>query len=289
MERGPERATQAAQIFACGDSFVSGDGRVWWSHRAIEPWPSRLRLPGFDGVRVVNVGARRAKTSNLGWLDAPGQLVGEVPPGHGNLQLAHPAVGRTTDLVLVCVGGNDAGFAYLLWKASRLSGPWDGAEAEIARRVENTREGIGNVFRSLRLLAPNAAVVAIGYPHAVPTLARSQRCPWLSVWWSHRGQDLINLAADMTNEVTAQLADREGVHFLDLRGVFDGHEACGRDGEWVRGPVAGWLPGMRGPSLHPTAEGHRQIALAVERFLAARVGEHRALTPHGLPANPAPR
>ena len=63
-------ATQAA-VFACGDSFTSGDGRVWWAPGQVIPWPARLKVPGFDGVSVTNVASRRAKCANVGWLVGP--------------------------------------------------------------------------------------------------------------------------------------------------------------------------------------------------------------------------
>ena len=86
---------------------------MWWSRRQITPWPARLKLPGFVRVGVTNVAARRATTGNLGWLDHTGQLVGQIQPGQGALQLEHPALTKS-HLVVTAVGGNDAGFVYLL-------------------------------------------------------------------------------------------------------------------------------------------------------------------------------
>jgi len=216
-----------------------------------------------------------------------GELQGEVQAGRDALQLAHPAL-PSADLVVVTIGGNDAGFARLLWKASRLAGPWPDAEQDIITSIRRARDGIARVFSSLRKLAPDAMVLAVGYPNVVPEDRERQRCPWLWIWWSHRGQDLIRLAAEEMDRVLDEVAREQGIHFVDLRTAFSGHEACAPD-EWIRGPVAGWLPGVRGPSLHPNGRGHEAIAGAISAHIARQLKTASDLTPRGLPANPQPQ
>lgn len=107
-------------------------------------------------------------------------------------------------------------------------------------------------------------------------------------------------AADSLNAMIRRAAARAGVHFVDVLGVFEGHDPCSSD-PWVYG-----LEGKPGSeffahsnrSFHPTEAGHAGYAGVLARYIAERQGAYFdswdprrsgvGLTEAGLPVNPAP-
>ena len=99
--------------------------------------------------------------------------------------------------------------------------------------------------------------------------------------------------------------DAPRIHFVDIRGMFEGHYACGDrivehhedaqggsgtagvDGLWINGVVGDSIrndfPPNSDRSFHPTAAGHQAYATALGEFIRDRIRSGARLTDAGLP------
>ncbi|MBN6034447.1 SGNH/GDSL hydrolase family protein [Amycolatopsis sp. 195334CR] len=157
-----------------------------------------------------------------------------------------------TNVVTVSVGGNDAGFVDVMTDCTLGS---DQAcvdrVAEAKAYVNGTLPGLLNgVYTKIKQKAPNAKVYVLGYP-------RFYKVPGsCNVGLSDTKRAAINSGADTLASVTSARASSAGFTFVDVRGVFTGHEICAADR---------WLHSLTWPveeSYHPTANGQKLGYLA---------------------------
>ena len=156
------------------------------------------------------------------------------------------ALGPSTRLVSVTVGGNDTGFAGVM-AACVLS-----SEERCLERIGSARSYGGTtlpglldrLYAAIRAAAPDARVVVLGYPRLYRLGAD---CP---IGLTPARRRALDGAADDLDAVIAARAAAHGFHFGDVRPAFAPHTICS-DGTW-------WLHGLTLPvqeSYHPTAEG----------------------------------
>ncbi|MFR9799435.1 SGNH/GDSL hydrolase family protein [Streptomyces sp. MS06] len=151
----------------------------------------------------------------------------------------------STGLVSISIGGNDAGFADVMTTCVLGSDSTCLSRIDTARAyVTSTLPGkLDNVFSAIHSRAPNARVVAIGYP-------RFYELGNFCIGLSGTKRSAINDAADLLDSTIAQRAAAHGVVFGDVRTTFSGHEICSGS-SWLHS--LNWL--NIGESYHPTASG----------------------------------
>jgi hypothetical protein len=163
----------------------------------------------------------------------------------------------STGLVSISAGGNDAGFADVMTTCVL------GTESACLSRVQQARTYVSNtlpgrldaVYDALRVKAPAAHVVVLGYPRFYQL---GTTCAGLSA----TKRTAINNASDLLNEVTAKRAADHGFTFGDVRTTFTGHELCSG---------SPWLRSLTYPvyeSYHPNASGQSGGYLPVFRAAA---------------------
>lgn len=151
-----------------------------------------------------------------------------------------PVLDETTDLVTVGVGGNDEDlFVSLLQRCFADADPeapgspcTDLVGDDVDRVLPIVATNVGRLLDAVVEAAPNARVVAVGYPAIVPA---DGTCP-----------DLLPIAAGdypLVERITTGLSDAlragaetRGLDFLDLAGPSRGHDVCA-DEPWVNGAV----------------------------------------------------
>lgn len=260
------------QYIAFGDSFVSGVGAsdVQWepcgTSRAA--WPYRVQ-EGLQIPELVFAACSGATTQDV--------------LGTGRLQMAAqlsqlPAAGELDSaLITITIGGNDIKLDERLAKClngsqpSSSLGSLSGACGDLKELLDTATTVVNDAlapsldetFKTLREAAPNATIVAVGYPHLVD--ANGPMCDaTLTGKLIDRGnRGRMNELADAINAQIAASAARAGIASVtdDVVAAFAGHEACSAD-EWIVSPDATLRTGNLGVA-HPNETGHQVYANAV--------------------------
>lgn len=155
------------------------------------------------------------------------------------------AVTATTDLVTITVGGNDTGFSPVLTTCSTAAA--DETCAQAVRAGEGVARfalpvGLAADYGAIRLRAPQARIVVLGYPWLFDETPDCAGVP------DQARRVLLNGGADTLNASIRRTAARLGAEFVDVRPAFEGHGVCSAD-PWINGPAAAG-------AYHPTARGY---------------------------------
>ncbi|MER7251793.1 SGNH/GDSL hydrolase family protein [Kribbella sp. NPDC000426] len=169
----------------------------------------------------------------------------------------YDALGPTTDLVTVAIGGNDTGLVAAALSCINLLPPpagtsckdrfTAGGQDQLAARIAATAAPFGQALDRIHQLAPNARILVTGYG----TYIRPNGCyPVIPVW--PVDANYLQATIDHLNTMLATQAAAHGAMYVDLRTPSIGHDACA--------PVASrWLEGLIPTSaaapLHPSAKG----------------------------------
>ncbi|GIJ49145.1 lipase 1 [Virgisporangium aliadipatigenens] len=230
---GQRRYSADFNYMAIGDSFSSGVGTSAFDRSSRECLRSGYAFPRLLAERLPDLRLRHLACSGAGVADV---IVRQVPQ-----------LDRRTELVTVTAGGNDVGFTPTLAQCffgTAAACRWAAGGSSLrARRALPPR--LAQLYRGIRAAAPDATVVALGYPRLfAPTGSLGLRI-------GPERRAAINGVADQLAEVQAQVAESMGIRFVDVRTAFSGHEA-GSSTPWIN-PVR-----MRAlsHSIHPNARGH---------------------------------
>jgi hypothetical protein len=255
-----EFGINAGAFVALGDSYSSGegvppfiagtDGPGDYCHRSSQAYSEVLGT--IYGQMPLFYACSGAVTS-----DITSTFHGTEPP-----QITRPGIDRSTRLVTMTIGGNDAGFADTLkacieqkLKADAFNaaiGPvarWlglgrDPSCAHSSNFTSSVNTRIDNVFwpvKSTELSIMSAvdpektSVIVAGYPHLFPSSSSEQGCLGLSIVLTKDDMNYMNGAGDRLIAVLQQAAGEAGVNFVDVRGAFAGHEICASGGSYLNG------------------------------------------------------
>nr|WP_301539767.1 SGNH/GDSL hydrolase family protein [Nocardioides sp. zg-DK7169] len=242
---------------ALGDSFTSGPLIPTNDHaggclRSDHNYPSLVAQEA--GLELVDVSCSGARTADLTGT----QTV------FGN---AHPpqldAVDPDTDVITVGIGGNDEDVASLLFGYCASLGAADptgtpctlqdsAQPVPMAARLQTVRTNLDAAFAEIRERAPEAEVIAVGYPQLLPAQGscpdRLPIAPGDYAW--ARG-----LNAEL-NDAVADAASRAGFDFVDMWAASEGHDICAAE-PWVNGAASDPEAAL---AFHPFAVYEREVA-----------------------------
>ncbi|HZO35732.1 MAG TPA: SGNH/GDSL hydrolase family protein [Solirubrobacteraceae bacterium] len=227
-------ATAGDRYVALGDSYSSGLGTGAYTDAAC----------GRSSLAFPAVVARERPGTQLAFAACSGARTTDVLAR----QLA--ALRPDTTIVTITVGGNDAGFADVLRECAKPSWLSDCAGRVRAAQafIRDTLPGrLDALYARIRLLAPQALGVAVGYPR----LFSGRDCNLLT-WFSADDRARLNTTAELLASTIRGRARARGLAFADPIPAFTGHAVCDRDP---------WLNGLSTPlteSYHPNAAGQRQ-------------------------------
>jgi lysophospholipase L1-like esterase len=242
-----------------GDSFAAGGGAPPYDpaaggcFRSTRSWP-RLLEADLDDLTVVD-------DRSCGGAGTD-QLVGPWPERQQPPQITAAGEGADADLVLLTVGGTDAGLASVLATCvTEDCGGVTSSAAARAARTNLTRRLVEEVYPALQAAYPGARIIHVGYPLV---LARPGVAPVGCPWLTSDDQDAALAATDAVDGAITQavaLAAEAGVpvEHVDVTRALDGHELCTAD-PWVN---AAGTPDQ----LHPLGSGYDAIARAVAAAL----------------------
>jgi len=243
---------------ALGDSYSSGTGtRTYLSdgtscQRSVYAYPSLVAS---------------SKGYALTFRACSGATVADVT----NLQLS--ALSTGTAYASITVGGNDAGFAQVLTEcakpawASNCNAAIDRAQSIINNQLPAR---LSTLYAAIRSRAPQARVVAAGYPR----IFNGEDCNAFT-WFSPAEESRLNATADLLNAKVQTAARGAGLMFSSPTPAFSGHAVCD-DVEGLNG-----LSNPTAESYHPNRLGHASgYAQLVGSTLAGSTVRVGALTTH---------
>jgi lysophospholipase L1-like esterase len=157
------------------------------------------------------------------------------------------ALTRSTTLVSITIGGNDAGFSRVMETCVLHSTSTCLSAVATARDfVLHTLPALlRNTLQAIHAAAPNARIILLGYPELYD-LSKSRSCIGLST----RDRIALNDGADTLDNVLQAAAAAGHAVWADVRGQFSGHEICD-SGSWLHSVNLFALSS----SYHPTAAG----------------------------------
>ncbi|MGW6442717.1 golvesin C-terminal-like domain-containing protein [Lentzea sp. NPDC055074] len=282
-------------------------------HRSVHSWSRQVKLPG----RTLSVGQQAdswdqtldyhstacsgARTDNV-LPSATANAWGRAGTGSYRelSQLDRGFVDADTTTVAVGIGGNDAHFTDVLRKCSiesphplddcqhmQMAGEdWVGGGAPVAvtlgsavRQVikERVKPSVDTLLREIRVAAPNARIVVMGYPRLFPP--GGPRDPGCAVFPGLSSFDMtfMNNMADLLNDalhelVTLMVHGDRRILFSDPRDEFELENACTHnpDHQTIHQVVVDKTLGedpnatVSAQSFHPKISGARNYADAFE-------------------------
>jgi lysophospholipase L1-like esterase len=281
------------RIVALGDSFISGEGAKRFfaetnrkgsecrRSSSAHPWLVAKRL-GFGLTFVACSGATTEGLLTKGDQNEPAQLtaLAAVP---------NPAV------VIVSIGGNDAGFGGIVQTC--LTNDCTRQSNTYLDKLLAVENNLVVAYSKTRAAAPNATIFALTYPNplgadksCLPTVSNTE---WL---W------LRDTFIPALNASIRRAAEQAGVNVIDIRDAFNDNRLCEK-GKPTAFNTLKWGRVANAPlrdlkkhfhnSFHPNEIGHQFIARTVQANIELRTGNPEpqqsiAFAPPPEPSPPPP-
>lgn len=258
----------ATGLVALGDSFSSGHGAAPYDpatvglgntcFRSPSAWPlllaRKLRVPagsvacnGARAPEVVTSDLRRAEVERR------------------TSQIAR--IGGDPELVTITIGGNDVGFSTVLRRC--IAGDCEESYAKpdggdvLDDRIAVLERELPSTYEAIKLAAPRAQVVVVGYPRLFPR-AVPRRVPGdCAAWDRFRPNEILylNRLTRRLNAAIARAAAARLVTYVGVGDAFEGEElrCTGRSLVHRLRLTLGWPP-YRLDSFHPNNAGHARLA-----------------------------
>jgi hypothetical protein len=181
------------------------------------------------------------------------------------------ALGSTTQVVSVGIGGNDNGLfldTLLSCGAEDLVFPFgtpckDTYGSKLAAEIAADGPVIGAALQQIHVLSPAAKVFVVGYPDILP---QSGNC-WPTVPLTTGDVAYLNGVEQELDAMLSSEAAANGAGFINTYTPSIGHDACKKLGtRWVE-PV---LPESDAFSVHPNEKGMEADAADVEAAMRAQ-------------------
>ena len=232
---GAGRTATGYSYVALGDSYSSGVGTASYTldsgcKRSVYAYPY-LYTQKHPGTSLTFAACSGAKTSNL-------------------LATQMQAVTSATTLVTMTIGGNDIGFANLIYQCtlSNCSAALDSTRANLETKLGAPLDTVYTTVKARA--APGATIIVLGYPRVFS----SAGC-FGTLGISSTERTKANALSDALDRVIATHAAADGVTYktaIDTAiGTFNGHAVCSS---------SPWLNGLNllstGESYHPNRTGH---------------------------------
>lgn len=254
-ESPAEPGSGVASYVALGDSYTSAPfvpqtDVAGGCLRSDRNYPSQVAEA--LGAELTDVSCAGADTSDV----RSAQLDGVAPQARA----LRPGI----ELVTVSLGGNDGGvFSTLVGQCGRSGAATvscDGSlldaatEERLRQRLQRTSDDLTRVLRLAARRAPDARVLAVGYPTIV---AAGEGCDALPLSAQSRAA-AARLNTEL-NEAVSTAARRAGATYVDVAAATVDHGICADD-PWVNGAVTDQ---QRALAFHPFAAEQRAVADAV--------------------------
>jgi hypothetical protein len=228
---GAGPAATGISYSALGDSYSSGVGTNSYTldsacKRSVYAYPY-LWAQKHPGATLSFVACSGAKTSDV--------LANQIQ-----------AVTSATSLVTMTIGGNDIGFANLIYQCTLAdcSAALDSTRANLETTLGTALDQVYTTVKSRA--ATGATIIVLGYPR----IFSGAGC-FGTLGISATEEAKANALADALDQVIATHAAADGVTYKSAISAFTGHAVC----SW-----SPWVNGLNlfntGESYHPNRSGH---------------------------------
>lgn len=199
------------------------------------------------------------------------------PQGTNGPQL--DALGRSTDLVTVQMGGNDIGFSSIIGTCVALSSQdlsgspcrqyYNASGVDrLTLNILDTAPKLARVLRAVHDRAPHARVLVVGYPDLLPD--DGSGC-YPSVPFAAQDFAYLRDVGKRLNLMMRTVARFNRAEYVDTYKPTIGHDMC-------KAPADRWIEPLRPASpaapAHPNAKGEAAMAQAVLKRLSKGGGHH---------------
>lgn len=250
-----------ASYVALGDSYTAGPlipeptGSPAGCLRSTHDYPADV-VAAIGVSSYANVSCSGATTADM--THPQSVTLGTNPPQFG-------ALGSSTTLVTIGIGGNDIGFYNIVKTCAEesLTNPFGspckshytaGGTDQLARAVQNLAPKIGSVLRGIHARAPGARVFLVGYPVILPNSGNG--C-WPLVPVSFGDVPYLRGVELKLNVMLASEAAANGATFVNTYADSIGHDACQAPGtKWMEGLI----PTSLAAPFHPNQLGEEHMA-----------------------------
>ena len=255
---------------ALGDSYASGVGAPPYAKGTDVQVENGNKCKRATAAYAHQVADKTGKTLDFGacagaWTK---HFYEARTPWKEPAQLDH--LDASTGLITFSIGGNDAGFAKILSECTtQLPFSNCSSEKELTEPVDSTIDALAGrgkqtgvysydtIMTDIATRAPNATVVAVGYPRMFPRQGgKGGPAPGRCQGLTKVDQRWVNARTNELNTAFKAAAQRHGYQFTDPSGSFTGHELCGQQSSWFQGLTDGGR-------FHPNADGHKAMAASV--------------------------
>ena len=259
---------------ALGDSYTSGPGLpAQLGPQTTPPAPAACQRSSDNYPTIV------AKSLGIAVDDVSclGASTKDVDASQGSgIPAQLSALGPSTSLVSLGIGGNDLGFSSVVANCASVT-PWGATKVgwscrshytvngvdELVSMVHQVGDRVAALLTDVRSLAPQARVFVVGYPDIVP--ANGSGC-WPMLPFSSPDLDYVrSIEADL-NDTLSRDASAAGDGYVNMATPSAAHNACtSATTRWVEPivPSPGTFP------LHPSAVGMAGMARVLEGAIAS--------------------
>ncbi|MFE2358196.1 SGNH/GDSL hydrolase family protein [Streptomyces parvulus] len=271
----------AGVIAAAGDTFEEPrDG----CERTDRSYPQVIDRDLGSLFELTNVSCCAATIENV--TSRAQSPIGRNVPGNPDPDYPFPpvppqseAVQPGTDLITVGVGGNTLGFADILTKCLELSQNGGGGTpckndlaAGLPARLAKVRSEYDQMLTVLHERAPQAKILAVGYPTVIPKDTSTCTPNNWEQFGSITQGDLNWLRTEVLEPLNKAIEKSTGTldaaSFVNLYDSSQNHSVCDSR-KWMEGIFT--LPAHLS-LVHPNASGHRNAADHVEEAMLDVVG-----------------
>jgi lysophospholipase L1-like esterase len=268
-------------VVALGDSYTAGD---------LLPLSLRGAPPGcLRSSRGYAVQVAKALGASASFVEAAcsgagvKEMTGSQPTYLGTNPPQLSALASDDSLVMLTLGGDDMGFLHVLDTCMKLSvtdldgSPCQnhftsGGTDQLAARVAAEGPRLTLVLNAIRVRAPHARVLLVGYPDVFPLRGGC----WPAVPITDGDIAYLRGIGMKLNAMLSGVAATTGVTFVDTFTPTAGHDFC--QSATVK-DVEGLIPTSLAAPFHPNARGQAAIAAAVLAALRAGQGQAQAAGP----------
>ncbi|WP_347697548.1 SGNH/GDSL hydrolase family protein [Nonomuraea sp. B12E4] len=275
----PVQVAQKGKYVALGDSYSSGEGVYDLDRQPVDDGADRCHRATGSYVPVVAQAYRFP--GGTAFYACSGATTRQLLSGQHGQPPQISRVDSSAGLVTLSIGGNDAGFTKVLTSCI-VKLPWSTAcvdqEPAVSRRIEELGPSLLKVLKELRVRAPDARIIVLGYPRpfpANPTETVDNLSPadqrWLNTV-ARRLNDLAGSVAADFDRAIAAFGAPGSVEYVDAYESFTGHEV-GRPQPYLNGLNVDMEElTVNARSYHPTGDGYRRFADLITRQIAAGPG-----------------
>ncbi|HZM55906.1 MAG TPA: SGNH/GDSL hydrolase family protein [Acidimicrobiales bacterium] len=262
-------AAQSHSYVALGDSFTSGPAVPAQLGPDTSPSAPSACLRSSDNYPSL---AARALGLDLSDVSCGGATTEDLTRSQGpGIPAQLSALGPSTSLVSVGIGGNDLGFSTIAASCAAAT-PWGATQVgwscrahytvggvdQLATTVRGVGTKVATALEEIRARAPHARVFVIGYPDIVPPSGSG--C-WPVLPFSGHDLDYLRGIEGDLNATLARDAVAADDVYVDMATPSASHNACTSDDtRWVE-PI---VPSPGSYPLHPSTAGMSGMARVLE-------------------------